>query len=177
MRRTAALTLDKNELAGINDFLEGLKDPIYKTRLKELEDKKKELETLIATAGKVKDIDRLNSKAQGLKDGLDILVKEAQDDREAAKQDATEIRTEAGKKASAKLDDANTQFAEREMDVVSAENELKQGEEELVKDRAAFDATITRTNAQMRSADIAFKKYHAATNAIREAIDRIAGTL
>ncbi len=169
--------LDSRELSEINAFLDGLKDPIYKKRLAELEATKKEANALIAVVGKVNEIDKFHLKASQLEEGAGKLAIEAKIDRDAAKVDAADIRKEAGKKAAAKLDDANTQFAEREMAVVSAENELKQDQEELAKDLDAFDSVITQTNKKLIEANATKNKYITAVNDLREATNRIAGNL
>jgi hypothetical protein len=89
--------LDSSELSGINAFLDGLKDPVYKVRLAELEAVKKEINALIAVHGKVSEIENLLVKQMQLTEGAQKLADEAMSDRTSASAEIKSAKAAARK--------------------------------------------------------------------------------
>jgi len=122
MRRLPVL--DSRELGEVNAFLDGLKDPSYKTRLAELEKMKKEINALILVHGKVNQIENLLLKQTQLTEGADKLAVEVAADRTSA---SAEIK--AAKAASVKGIDSReaasvARISDREHALVDGEKAL-----------------------------------------------------
>ena len=139
--------LSSSDLGDINTFLDGLKDGAgYKSRLKVLEDQKKEINDLIKVYGKVSEIEGLRVRAKQFSESAEKAGMEAAADRNAAKEYAAVILSRASRKAEDKVADANAKFIERE-------DALKVGEADVGRREKAAEEMLDQANDRMGQAE------------------------
>ena len=159
--------------------LSGLVDDpeAYEAKLQALNDKISELNAMVLVVGRVDEIEGIRSHTIQLNESAQALHDEAAEKSDLARNEVASLRTQARDDANATRAKAQSEFSEREMTLAAGEADLAKGESELAKDREAFDTVIASTNKKLLEAKATQQRYLSATQQLREAVGRIAGTL
>lgn len=171
-------TIGAGDLNSITEFLGYLKEPEkYKERLNALENRRKEINDLIETVGKVNEIERLRSEAlsshKNAKDILEAAVKSS----EASKAKIISNEAESSKlihDGQLKLD---LEARDREASLKSRERLLNKGLAEYLTAVKKFEDEKHQVQMQKDDNEIIKNKYQSALHLFKEAINEVSKAL
>jgi uncharacterized coiled-coil DUF342 family protein len=171
-------TIGAGDLNSVTEFLGYLKDPDkYKERLDALEARRKEINSLIETVGKVKEIEKLRSQAISKHEQATKMMEDAAELRKKADEKIKEDLESSRVAAQKRIDEANGLFGNRERDLRNGERELAKNQEIYRKENQQLTAREDRAKEATLKAEAALQRYHAATRSLREAIEETAKAL
>lgn len=171
-------TIGAGDLNSITEFLGYLKDPEkYKERLDALEARRKEINDLIETVGKVKEIDRLRSEAISNHATAAQMLKEAEELRRATDQRIAQDIADANAKITQKENDADRRLNQRETNLLMGERALDKKELDYDQRNTKLEARERIAENSIEQAATALEKYKAATRALKDAIEETAKAL
>ena len=164
--------LDSRDLSGINTFLDGLKDPLYKARLKELEAIKVKINGLIAVHGKVTEIEAFRTKARQLKEGAQKLADEALLDRTSASVEIKAAKAASAKGISERESASVAKITDREHALVDGERALDDRSKVLEEANTDLLSRESDLALDMMKAEEIRTKYTEAVASLNAAIER-----
>lgn len=171
-------TIGATDLSSITEFLGYLKDPEkYRERLDALEAQRKEINALIETVGKVKEIDSLRTEAFRDRETAGKLLQETQ-----------ELQLNTNAKVDQDIKDAQAHISQLEAEcharINDRENALRNGERDLKvaledynRKRADLQDREARVASNMTQASETVAKYEKAIAALKSAIEESAKVL
>jgi hypothetical protein len=171
-------TIGAGDLDSVTEFLGYLKDPEkYKERLDALESRRKEINDLIETVGKVKEIEKLRSDTLSKNGIAKKLMEEALVLRKATNEKISADLTASLADTSKRKDEANGLFNDREATLINGERQLKHDEEAYRKNNQEIMARENRAREATLKAEASLQRYQTAIKLLRDSIEETAKAL
>jgi DNA repair exonuclease SbcCD ATPase subunit len=161
------------DMESISEFLGFLKDPEkYRERLAELETRRKEINTLIDTYGKIENIKKLEAEAFTNSETAEKILKETILVRQAANAELDAERDDARAEIAKLKEAANEALSDREKVLREGEKGLLKRESEWASRDRDMQSREAKAAQLAEAAGIIRDKYVAATTELRAALDQ-----